>query len=103
MTLAKPLHIHCSGLGETEHGAILLGDRALSQYGSFSFKMVLKKLYLPLSALHICCSGFWVDRALCQCSRVRGNMFLERLYIGDTRESLHIHGSGLLGDKSSSR
>ena len=33
---ALSLHIHCSGLGETELRVILLGGRALSQYGSFS-------------------------------------------------------------------
>ena len=51
------LHRHCSGLRETEHQAILLGDRAVSQNDSFSGKMVLKWPFMTTGKTQLICSG----------------------------------------------
>ena len=47
MTPGKPrLYVDCSGLGETELQAVLLGDRASPQYDSISGKTVLKRPFI---------------------------------------------------------
>ena len=59
---ASPLHVHCSGLRYTEHQAIFLGVRDLSQYNSFSRMMVLNLKALLYSLVTVgkpllICSG----------------------------------------------
>ena len=61
MELGKTMHVHCSGL---------LGDRDLSQYVSFTQKVVWERPVVTDngqdSALHVNHSGLLGDRALSQ-------------------------------------
>ena len=112
VTLWKPLHVHCSGLGEAENQvdmtvlvarwSILLGERASSWYDSFSWKMVLKKLFPgdtgETSALYIHCSSLLGDRASSWYDSFSGKIVLKRPVLGDIGKALalHIHCPGLL-------
>ena len=79
------LCIHCSGIRETELQAVFLGDIALSQYSSFSGRIALKGHSLVTLG------------KLLLFFQVSGR---QKLHVNNIGEPLHIHSSGLLGDRA---
>ena len=99
---ATALHSHCSGLGETEFKAVLLGNRALSQYKSFSWNMVLKRPFFGYTGEASACPTYQAelqafllgDRTSHQYDNFVGKMVLKMPFISDTGEaSAHLFSS----------
>ena len=107
-----PLHVHCSNL---------LEDRALSQYGSYTWKMVLKRLFISDiwdGSAHLLFEVSWktglrvhikdgLERVihhlhwggLCSVHSLFRSSGRQSFHVGDTGEACACFCSGVLGDR----
>ena len=107
---ALALHIHCSGfLGDksfelffwdTELFAVLLWDRTLSHYSSFSGKMVLKRAiyWWYWGNLGMLIQVFWETELWVSMIVLVGRWPWKGHALG--KSVLHIHCLGILGDRA---